>query len=124
MQNPGIEKRGLSVKEVCDSIGCGHSTFYKIVAAGLLVVRKLGGRTIVLPEDLDRFLAALPVANAEIKPPGAADHSDNLNRTDSASRSPKVMEQRPAVVSSVPPGKVRSQASPPGRSRSATVTSP
>jgi excisionase family DNA binding protein len=110
MQDPAIEKRGLSVKEVCHVAGFGRSTFYEVVAAGLLLFRKLGRRTIVLREDLDRFLAALPVANAEAT--GApADRSDNLNDA-SAPRSPKEIEQRPAVVSGVPPGKMRSRASP------------
>jgi hypothetical protein len=119
-----MKKRAYSVNEVCDAVGFGRSTFYEVVAAGLLVVRKLGSRTFVLPEDLDRFLAALPVANAEIKPPGAlADRSGNLNRTALAPRSPKVIEPRPAVASSVPPGKARSRASPPERSRSANFES-
>jgi hypothetical protein len=80
MQNPVLEKLAFSVNEVCYVGNFGHSTFYEVVAAGRLVVRKLGRRTIVLREDLDRFLAALPVANAEIKP-ALADRSENLNRT-------------------------------------------
>jgi excisionase family DNA binding protein len=108
MQDPAIEKRGLSVKEVCHVVGFGRSTFYELVAAGLLVVRKLGRRTIVLREDLDRFLAALPVANAEIKPPLAG--CSDLNRAASSLSESEI--EPPAVVSSVPTGKVRSRAAP------------
>ena len=84
-----IEKQGLSINEACIVAGVGKTKLYQAISAGQLVVRKFGRRTITLREDLDRFLAALPVANAEIKPPGAlADRSENLNRTASASRKP------------------------------------
>ena len=71
MQNSTAEKRGLSVSETCHVGGFGRSSFYEAVATGQLMVRKFGRRTIVLREDLDRFLAALPVANAEEQRPAA-----------------------------------------------------
>ena len=82
MRDFSTEKRGLTVDEACYTGGFGRSRFYEAVAAGQLAVRKFGKRTIVLREDLDRFLDALPVANAEIKPPGAvADRFEKPNRT-------------------------------------------
>ncbi len=71
MRDFSTEKRGLTVDEACYTAGFGRSRFYEAVAAGQLAVRKFGRRTIVLREDLDRFLDSLPVANAQIKPPGA-----------------------------------------------------
>ena len=39
----------------------------KFVSTGLLQARKLGRKTVVLQEDLDRFLEALPAASVGIK---------------------------------------------------------
>jgi predicted DNA-binding transcriptional regulator AlpA len=65
MRNFTSEKRGLSVRETCDVGGFGRSRFYEVVATGQLVARKFGRRTIVLREDLDRFLDSLPATNGE-----------------------------------------------------------
>ena len=44
--------------EIC---GIGRSKIYEEIAAGRLVARKVGSRTVVLAADLEIFLAALPV---------------------------------------------------------------
>jgi hypothetical protein len=37
---------------------------YKLIAAGKLVARKIGRKTVILEEDLDAFLKGLPVLSA------------------------------------------------------------
>jgi len=97
MRNFSTEKRGLTVDEACHTGGFGRSRFYEAVAAGQLVVRKFGKRTIVLRDDLDRFLDSLPVANAEIKTLGAVvDHLEKPTRTVLTPR-----KRRPAAISKI-----------------------
>jgi excisionase family DNA binding protein len=47
---------GLSPEEVCAKVGVGKTFFYAEVKRGRLKIRKIGRRTIVLPEDLDRWV--------------------------------------------------------------------
>lgn len=53
-------KTTLSIAETTRLLGIGRSTLYSLIKDGRLPVRKLGKRTLVMREDLDRFLAALP----------------------------------------------------------------
>jgi excisionase family DNA binding protein len=99
-----IERQALSVSEASHVAGIGRTKLYEAIGAGQLAVRKFGKRTIVLREDLSRFLAALPVTNVEIKPPSApAGRSPKSDRTASAPRSRTVVEQLPAVASKAQP---------------------
>ena len=61
-------KRGLSIIEAGERIGCGRSLIYDLIREGKLPARKVGARTIILAEDVDHYLAALPA----IQPKGAA----------------------------------------------------
>lgn len=89
MRDSVIEKQGLSVAEASHVAGIGRTKLYEAIGAGQLAVRKFGKRTIVLREDLLRFLAALPVTNVEIKTPSApAGRSPKSYRTASA-RTPR-----------------------------------
>jgi Helix-turn-helix domain len=82
-----LDKEALSINETCDVSGFGKTKIYVAISAGQLVARKFGKRTIILREDLSRFLAALPVANDEIKTPRApAGRSPKSDRTASAPR--------------------------------------
>ena len=65
-----IERQGLSVTEASHIAGIGRTKLYEAIGAGQLAVRKFGKRTIVLRDDLARFLAALPVTNEITKLPG------------------------------------------------------
>jgi|SRR5262245_59128693 len=108
-----LEKQGLTINEACVVAGVGKTKLYEAISAGQLAVRKFGKRTIVLREDLSRFLAALPVMNVEIKPPSApAGCSPKSNRIVSAPHSRTVVEQLPAVASKVQPKEVRDRAPP------------
>lgn len=54
----------LSVKDARKLLGgISHATFYRHVQRGLNV-RKLGGRTVVLKQDLEAYLNSLPDALA------------------------------------------------------------
>jgi excisionase family DNA binding protein len=55
-------KLGLSVEEASEIAGIGRSKLYEAMRDGLLQARKFGRRTIILRDDLERFLCALPKA--------------------------------------------------------------
>jgi hypothetical protein len=57
---------------------CSRDVLYRAAGGGLLKIRKLGTRTIVLADDLREFLAALPVGLA----------ADQRNRAARARRGP------------------------------------
>jgi len=66
MQNAAVEKLGLSISEAAFVAGIGRSRLYEAIAAGQLTDRKFGARTIILRDDLNNFLAALPAAKGEV----------------------------------------------------------
>ena len=51
----------LSIAQTARFLGIGRSTLYNLIKDGRLPVRKLGKRTLILRDDLDQFVAALPV---------------------------------------------------------------
>ena len=55
-----FEKEGLSVTEACAVSGIGKTKLYEAISAGQLKARKCGKRTIILRDDLRRFLSSLP----------------------------------------------------------------
>ena len=50
----------LSIAQTIRLLGIGRSTLYGLIKEGRLPVRKLGKRTLILRQDLDRFIASLP----------------------------------------------------------------
>ncbi len=52
------DKLALRVNEACIAIGISRSTFYKLVDAGKLRTTKVGGRRVVLRENLEALLHA------------------------------------------------------------------
>ncbi|MDP1602875.1 MAG: helix-turn-helix domain-containing protein [Legionella sp.] len=58
---PNLQREGLSISEACTMAGIGRTKIYQAIASGELVARKYGKRTIILRQDLQAFLAALPV---------------------------------------------------------------
>jgi excisionase family DNA binding protein len=56
-----LQREGLSVSEACTMAGIGRTKIYQAITSGELVARKYGKRTIILRQDLQAFLAALPV---------------------------------------------------------------
>jgi excisionase family DNA binding protein len=57
-----LKPRGLSIREAARKIGCSRSKAYDLLAKGQLKARKIGRRTVVLSEDVDRLLDSLPDA--------------------------------------------------------------
>jgi excisionase family DNA binding protein len=60
-----LQREGLSVSEACEVAGIGRTKIYEAISDGLLVARRYGKRTIILRDDLQQFLKALPVENVE-----------------------------------------------------------
>lgn len=55
------EPLAYSVKDACRRMGdIGRSNFYRKVGAGDITVRKLGGRTVVMAAEIERYLNSLP----------------------------------------------------------------
>jgi excisionase family DNA binding protein len=55
-------KLALTVDEFACLSGLGRSKLYEAMRDGLLQARKFGRRTVILKEDAERFLSALPKA--------------------------------------------------------------
>jgi excisionase family DNA binding protein len=53
----------LPLKVACQYAGFGPTTAYKLIAAGKLDARKLGGKTLITTASLDALIANLPPAN-------------------------------------------------------------
>lgn len=58
-------KRGYSIDELAAAGPFSKSHIYKEIKNRRLVARKSGGRTVILPDDWERFLQALPVLGAD-----------------------------------------------------------
>ena len=56
------EPLAVTVKETQRLLSCCHVTVYKLVGAKKLVALKLGRRTLITMESVNRLLAALPEA--------------------------------------------------------------
>jgi len=57
-----LVKVGLTIPEAVRISGVSRSALYVEIAEGRLKARKLGRRTLILREDLEGFLKALPTA--------------------------------------------------------------
>ena len=58
-----MEKPVYSLAEVRALAGVGRTTLYKAIRGGQLRAIKIGGRTLVLAEDLYRWLNEMPSAS-------------------------------------------------------------
>ena len=67
----------FSVAEACSAARIGRTSLYEAIRSGELRALKRGRRTIILANDLRRYLESLPVLEAatmsETKRPGLAD---------------------------------------------------
>lgn len=57
-----MNKISVTIPEAISLSGIGKTTLYKLFNAGELTPRKCGKRTLILVEDLKRFLESLPTA--------------------------------------------------------------
>jgi excisionase family DNA binding protein len=65
MRDAITEKQGLSVPEASHVSGIGRTKLYEAIGAGELEARKYGKRTLILRDDLLRFLTSLPTVGTE-----------------------------------------------------------
>jgi excisionase family DNA binding protein len=54
------ERIAYTIVEACAFAGVRRTSLYKAIGAGELRAIKCGGRTLVLPEDLHRWLEGMP----------------------------------------------------------------
>lgn len=52
----------FSPKETEAILNISHATCYRLIAAGKLDARKLGGKTLITTESIERLVAGLPKA--------------------------------------------------------------
>jgi len=68
---PGHDQVGLTTKQIPARaayspketerlLGVSHATLYRLIAAGRLDARKLGGKTLIIAASLEMLLASLP----------------------------------------------------------------
>lgn len=50
----------MSIREACRYCGLSRASLYRAIAAKQLDTRKFGSRTIILMDDLRRFMVSLP----------------------------------------------------------------
>ena len=57
--HPAIDTLANTIPDACRRLGIKNTTVYKLVKEGKLQTVKLGGRTVVLEAELQRFVASL-----------------------------------------------------------------
>jgi excisionase family DNA binding protein len=61
-KSENVSREALSIAEACAMAGIGRTKIYEAIASGTLTARKCGKRTLILPDDLRKFLTSLPEA--------------------------------------------------------------
>lgn len=56
------DRLALSIKQACDCSSLGRTTLYKLIKSEQIPIRKVGGRTIILPDEFEAALRSLPRA--------------------------------------------------------------
>lgn len=54
--SPTVERRAYSPQEAADALGCSRQFVYKLIAEGKLARVKLGRKTLIRVEEVDRLL--------------------------------------------------------------------
>ena len=57
---PVLKREALSIEDVQKAAGIGRTTIYGLINDGSLPAKKIGKRTVILIDDLKRYLAGLP----------------------------------------------------------------
>jgi excisionase family DNA binding protein len=57
----------LTIRQVGEELNLSRTSVYELIRLGLLPLRKIGGKSLVLASDVDDFVASLrPINNLEI----------------------------------------------------------
>ncbi|MER9840557.1 helix-turn-helix domain-containing protein [Mesorhizobium australicum] len=67
------DKLGFSIEEAVEFSGIGRTRIFAAINAGQLVARKFGRRTVLLREDMEAFLRALPAREPKDGAPATDD---------------------------------------------------
>lgn len=59
-----MEQRFFTLKQVCAKTGFSRQTLYNEKSRGKLIMRKAGGRTVILAEDFEQWIANFQVIPA------------------------------------------------------------
>lgn len=70
---PPLAVRLLSVAEACSLLGIRRTQFYKLLGRGQLKALKLGRRTLVRTDELQRFIDTLAIGPSRAKSTPAAE---------------------------------------------------
>jgi excisionase family DNA binding protein len=66
-----MTKITISIREAIQLSGLGKTFIYKLIRTGRLKPRKIGNRTLLVHDEFDAFLRALPLSKAgKPQPPG------------------------------------------------------
>ncbi|MBK1669955.1 hypothetical protein CKO28_18125 [Rhodovibrio sodomensis] len=60
LQTRSAQKLALSIPEAAKAASSSRSTIFNEIGSGRLRARKLGRRTVILVDDLERWLEGLP----------------------------------------------------------------
>lgn len=60
-----MNKISVTIPEAIQMTGIGRSSLYKLFNEGRITPRKLGKRVLILVEELERFIKALPTGLGE-----------------------------------------------------------
>jgi len=59
-----MQKLSVTIPDAVDMTGISRSSLYKLFSEGKITARKSGTRTLVLVEDLKRYVESLPEVKA------------------------------------------------------------
>ena len=91
--------RLYSITEVKARLGIGNTTVYQEISAGRLVALKIGARTLVTAESLERYIEGLPRADVTMKLPPRYAAVAPQNRKPSALAEPAAVAEATATMS-------------------------
>jgi excisionase family DNA binding protein len=63
---PAPTRALYSPRETEVLLGISHATLYRLLAAGKLDARKIGSKTVITAESIERFLEGLPRAECAV----------------------------------------------------------